>query len=77
MKVGDLIDVADGKNGDFPGLVLKIWKFKEYCDAIDDSELEYDIDAAWDHWQLSGPMVDVLNPVTKDIVKIWAGGPKV
>ena len=77
MNVGDLINVADEKNGEFSGLVIKIWKFKEYCDLIDESELEYDIDDAWKHWKLSGPVVDVLNPDTRAIVKIWIGGPRV
>ena len=77
MKVGDLIDMENQKNGKFPGLVLKIWEFNEYCDKMDDLELEYDIDDAWNNWQASGPLVDVLNPLTEDITKIWIGGSRV
>ena len=81
MKVGDLINIPTFKNKpdyfpDAAGIVIKIWEFGEYCRELDDGELEYDIDEAWEHWQKSGPLVDVLGP-EQDIIKIWSGGPRV
>lgn len=79
MKVGDLVMLDDYFKSDFPdyvGIVTKVWDFGEYCRELDDGELEYDIDEAWEHWQKSGPLVDVLDS-DQDIIKIWSGGPRV
>ncbi len=54
LKPGDLID--DGEL-----LVIRVLTFKEYCDRADDHMLEYDVDDAWERWQKSGPLLEVLD----------------
>lgn len=74
MKVGDIIELS-GEQCDHPGssLLLKIWNFKEYCEEFDNNMLEYDIDEAWEHWEVMGPLLDFVEPETGRIIKIWAG----
>ncbi len=72
MKTGDLIEFPMGYSEIYAlALIVKVWEFKEYCDMHDELELEYDVDDAWDHWQIAGPLLDVIHPSAGNIVKIW------
>jgi len=71
MKVGDLLDFEVDTNQILPAIVLEVWDFKKYCDTADEAELEYDIDEAWKHWRVSGPLTVVLHPIDHVPVKFW------
>ena len=54
LKPGDLLDEANG-------IVVRELTFKEWADQIDNQMLEYDLETAWDHWQKSGPRLEILS----------------
>ena len=71
MKAGDLVEIPlkDDKTG--VALVVKVWDFSEYCDQFDERSLEYDIDEAWEHWQESGLLIDIIHPERNVIVSTF------
>ena len=78
MKVGDLVNLRDF-NVRMPepvhesvlALVVEVWDFGKYCKTADDNLLEIDIEEAWEHWQVKGPMITILNPLTKKMCNVW------
>ena len=54
LITGDLLSSGEG-------IVIRELTFKEWMSQIDNQMLEYDLETAWEHWQIAGPRLEVLD----------------